>query len=102
MLIGYARVSTLEQDLALQLDALKQAGCDSIFDDTASGATTKRPGLTEAVTYVRKGDTLVVWRWIGLVVPFATSSTSLPILRAEASALRASRRQLIRPPAADG
>jgi DNA invertase Pin-like site-specific DNA recombinase len=62
MLIGYARVSTLEQDLALQLDALKQAGCDSIFDDTASGATTKRLGLTEALSYVRKGDTLVVWR----------------------------------------
>jgi DNA invertase Pin-like site-specific DNA recombinase len=62
MLIGYARVSTLEQDIALQSDALKQVGCDPIFSDTASGATTKRPGLTEALAYVRKGDTLVVWR----------------------------------------
>lgn len=62
MLIGYARISTFEQDIALQLDALKKAGCDNIFDDTASGATTQRPGLTEAVSYVRRGDTLVVWR----------------------------------------
>jgi DNA invertase Pin-like site-specific DNA recombinase len=62
MLIGYARVSTLEQDIALQVDALKKAGCDNIFDDTASGAITQRPGLTEAISYVRKGDTLVVWR----------------------------------------
>src|SRR5437764_11861027 len=62
MLIGYARVSTLEQDIALQADALKKSGCDNIFDDTASGATTQRPGLTEALSYVRKGDTLVVWR----------------------------------------
>jgi DNA invertase Pin-like site-specific DNA recombinase len=62
MLIGYARVSTLEQDLALQIDALKKAGCHNIFDDKASGATTQRPGLTEALAYVRKGDTLVVWR----------------------------------------
>jgi DNA invertase Pin-like site-specific DNA recombinase len=62
MSIGYARVSTIEQDLALQTDALRKAGCDNIFDDTLSGATTQRPGLTEALTYVRKGDTLVVWR----------------------------------------
>src|SRR5258708_14665283 len=62
MLIGYARVSTLEQDIALQVDALKKSDCDNIFDDTASGATTQRPGLTEALSYVRKGDTLVVWR----------------------------------------
>lgn len=62
MLIGYARVSTIEQDLALQTDALKGAGCDQIFDDIVSGATTQRPGLTEALSHVRKGDTLVVWR----------------------------------------
>jgi DNA invertase Pin-like site-specific DNA recombinase len=62
MLIGYARVSTLEQDIALQVDALKKAGCDNIYDDTASGAATDRPGLTNALSYVRKGDTLVVWR----------------------------------------
>ena len=62
MLVGYARVSTLEQDIALQVDALKKAGCDTMFNDTASGAITLRPGLTNALSYVRKGDTLVVWR----------------------------------------
>ena len=62
MLVGYARVSTIEQDIALQTDALTTAGCNNIFNDTASGSTTQRPGLTEALSYVRKGDTLVVWR----------------------------------------
>jgi DNA invertase Pin-like site-specific DNA recombinase len=62
MLIGYARVSTHEQTLNLQQDALEKAGCNRIFTDTASGAKTERTGLEEALTYVRKGDTLVVWR----------------------------------------
>jgi DNA invertase Pin-like site-specific DNA recombinase len=62
MLIGYARVSTHEQILNLQQDALTTAGCNKIFTDTASGAKTERKGLDEALTYVRKGDTLVVWR----------------------------------------
>jgi DNA invertase Pin-like site-specific DNA recombinase len=62
MLIGYARVSTHEQTLNLQQDALTKAGCTKIFTDTASGAKTERIGLEEALTYVRKGDTLVVWR----------------------------------------
>src|SRR3954468_17481168 len=62
MLIGYARISTTDQTLALQQDALKTAGCDRIFTDTASGSRTDRPGLDEALTYVRVGDTLVVWR----------------------------------------
>jgi DNA invertase Pin-like site-specific DNA recombinase len=62
MLIGYARVSTYEQTLNLQKDALENAGCTKIFTDTASGAKTERKGLEEALTYVRKGDTLVVWR----------------------------------------
>jgi DNA invertase Pin-like site-specific DNA recombinase len=61
MLIGYARISTHDQTLALQQDALQKAGCDHIFTDTASGAKTERMGL-EAPEYVRKGDTLVVWR----------------------------------------
>lgn len=60
--IGYARVSTADQNTAMQIDALKQAGCDRIFEDQASGAKTERPGLTEAVRYVREGDTLVVWK----------------------------------------
>jgi DNA invertase Pin-like site-specific DNA recombinase len=62
MLIGYARVSTYEQTLNLQQDALKKAECSKIFTDTASGAKTERIGLDEALNYVRKGDTLVVWR----------------------------------------
>jgi DNA invertase Pin-like site-specific DNA recombinase len=60
--IGYARVSTGDQDTALQLDALREAGCEKVFEDRASGAKTDRPGLTEAIRYVREGDTLTVWK----------------------------------------
>jgi DNA invertase Pin-like site-specific DNA recombinase len=62
MLIGYARVSTHDQTLALQQDALKQAGCERLFTDTASGAKADRLGLEEAVRFARNGDTLVVWK----------------------------------------
>src|SRR5438067_13134795 len=62
MLIGYARVSTDEQTLNLQTDALKGAGCSKIFTDTISGAKTERKGLDEALQFLREGDTLVVWR----------------------------------------
>ena len=62
MLIGYARVSTQEQTLNLQQDALHEAGCNKLFMDTASGAKTERIGLDEALNYVRRGDPLVVWR----------------------------------------
>lgn len=62
MLIGYARVSTGDQTLDLQTDALTTAGCDRIFTDTTSGAKAERPGLAQALEYVRQGDTLVVWR----------------------------------------
>jgi DNA invertase Pin-like site-specific DNA recombinase len=60
MLIGYARVSTHDQTLNLQQDALQKAGCSRIFTDTASGAKTGRKGLDAALAYVRAGDTLVV------------------------------------------
>jgi len=62
MLIGYARVSTEDQNLVLQVDAIAKAGCDRIFEDRISGSVAQRPGLTEAIGFVRKGDTLVVWR----------------------------------------
>ena len=62
MLIGYVRVSTTDQNLDLQLDALKQVGCDKIFKDVASGAKNDRIGLADVLDYIRKGDTLVVWR----------------------------------------
>ena len=62
MLIGYARVSTLEQDLSLQIDALEKAECSKIFQDKASGSHTNRPGLQEALSYMREGDVLVVWK----------------------------------------
>ena len=62
MLIGYARVSTTEQNLDLQKDALKQAGCERIVADTASGGKAQRSGLDRALELLRKGDTLVVWR----------------------------------------
>ena len=61
-LIGYARVSTAEQDTALQTDALRNAGCERVFEDTASGAKADRPGLADALAYLRDGDVLVVWR----------------------------------------
>ena len=62
MLIGYARVSTQEQDLALQLDALQVAGCERVFREQASGAPRERPALKAALEYMRRGDTLVVWK----------------------------------------
>jgi DNA invertase Pin-like site-specific DNA recombinase len=61
-LIGYARVSTNEQHLHLQQDALSAAGCLKIYTDTISGAKTERKGLAEALNFIRDGDTLVVWR----------------------------------------
>ena len=62
MLIGYARVSTADQNLDLQQDALKAANCERILTDTASGAKTERPGLIKALAECRTGDTLIVWK----------------------------------------
>lgn len=62
MLIGYARISTSDQSLDLQKDALKVAGCKKIFSEIASGAKSQRVELEKALEYVRQGDTLVVWR----------------------------------------
>jgi DNA invertase Pin-like site-specific DNA recombinase len=60
--VGYARVSTIEQDPALQLDALASAGCTKVFEDRVSGAQTDRVGLRSALDYVRDGDVLIVWK----------------------------------------
>jgi DNA invertase Pin-like site-specific DNA recombinase len=62
MLIGYARISTSDQTLDLQKDALQKADCERIFTDTASGAKSERVGLDEALSHLREGDSLVVWR----------------------------------------
>ena len=62
MLVGYARVSTQDQNPALQLDALKAAGCEKVFTEKASGAQRDRPELAAALSYMRSGDSLVVWK----------------------------------------
>ena len=62
MKIGYARVSTLDQNLDLQRDALTAAGCQKVIVDQLSGATSTRPGLDKVKEQLRAGDTLVVWR----------------------------------------
>ena len=61
MQIGYARVSTEDQHLELQIDALKKSGCKRIFTDKISGTRTSRPRLDDALSHVREGDTLAVW-----------------------------------------
>lgn len=62
MLVGYARVSTDAQDTTMQTDALTSAGCERIFQETASGSREDRPQLRAAIDYVRAGDTIVVWK----------------------------------------
>ena len=62
MLIGYARVSTQDQNLDLQTEALTKVGCKKIYNDKISGSRAERPGLTTALEMLREGDTLVVWK----------------------------------------
>jgi len=62
VLVGYARVSTLDQNLALQQDALTEAGCAKLFVEQASGAVADRPALRDALEFARAGDTIVVWK----------------------------------------
>jgi len=81
-LIGYARVSTTDQDTALQTDALRKAGCERVFEDVASGTKAERPGLAGALGYLRDGDVLAVWRLDRL-------GRSLPHLIETVSALQA-------------
>jgi len=62
MFVGYARVSTQDQKTELQIDALKKAGCERIFEEKTSGAKRDRPELNAALDYIREGDTIVVWK----------------------------------------
>ena len=62
MLIGYARVSTQDQNLELQSEALAKAGCKKVFEDKVSGTRADRPGLAKTLEMLREGDTLVVWK----------------------------------------
>jgi len=62
MLIGYARVSTQDQNLELQREALSKAGCEKVFEDKMSGTRAERPGLAKTLELLREGDTLVVWK----------------------------------------
>lgn len=62
MLIGYARVSTADQNLSLQKEALKDIGCQKIYEDKATGSYVNRPGLSQAIDQLREGDTFVVWK----------------------------------------
>jgi DNA invertase Pin-like site-specific DNA recombinase len=82
VLVGYARVSTPEQRLDLQRDALTKAGCERVFEDVVSGAQAERPGLAAALAFARPGDTLAVWKLDRL-------GRSLPHLIEAVSALRA-------------
>jgi DNA invertase Pin-like site-specific DNA recombinase len=78
MKIGYARVSTDDQNLSLQLDALAAAGCDKVFQDQVSGATVKRPGLDAALAAMQPGDMLTVWRLdrLGRSMPHLVSTVA--------------------------
>ena len=62
MLIGYARVSTVDQNRASQRDALTEAGCEKIFTEQVSGVVAKRPQLADAMNFARSGDTIMVWK----------------------------------------
>lgn len=78
MLIGYARVSTPDQKIDLQMDDLKRAGCEEVWSDVASGARDARPGLTQALDRLKSGDTLVVWRLdrLGRSLPHLVSTVN--------------------------
>ena len=62
MKIGYARVSTVDQHLRMQEDALRKSGCEEVYSDVISGVKAQRPGLDKALSFLREGDTLVVWK----------------------------------------
>jgi DNA invertase Pin-like site-specific DNA recombinase len=99
--VGYARVSTVEQDPALQRDALTAAGCVKIFEDRASGARADRAGLRAALDYVRDGDVLIVWKLdrLGRSLPHLIETVNS--LESRGVGFAPSPRQSTRPPRAD-
>lgn len=100
MRIGYARVSTADQNMHLQQDALEKAGCERVFHDTASGAKDDRIGLSEALAYARQGDTLVVRSWIASAALSNISSILSPACIPGTLVSRAYRSRSTRQPAA--
>lgn len=88
MLIGYARVSTQDQNLAMQEDALREAGCERIFVEKVSGAKAERPELQAALDYMREGDTLVVWRLDRLARSLKQLITTVEMLEGKGIGLR--------------
>src|SRR5690349_12975064 len=86
--IGYARVSTTDQCVDLQLDALKQAGCRRIFEEARSGGDRDRRQLKEALEFLQTGDTLVVWKWDRLARSLSHLIEIVEQLRAKGCGLR--------------
>jgi DNA invertase Pin-like site-specific DNA recombinase len=94
MLIGYARVSTIDQRLDLQHDALRDSGCERVFTDTGSGVRAARPGLTAALEACRAGDILVVWKLDRLGRSLADLVETIQTLAARDIGLRSLQEQL--------
>jgi len=94
--IGYIRVSKHEQNEALQMDALKAAGCEQFYTDKITGSTFERQGLDEAVAYLRTGDTFVVWKLDRAGRSLSILLNCSTLLRHEVSSLSASRRKSTR------
>ena len=88
MLIGYARVSTVDQNLGLQRDALTEAGCQKIFTEQMSGAVADRPALHDAVEFARSGDTLIVWKLDRLARSMKQLVETIETLRAKGIGFR--------------
>lgn len=88
MIIGYARVSTAEQNLTLQTDALEAAGCERVFVETASGAQRDRPEFQRALDFMRPGDTLVVWKLDRLARSMRQLIDTVELLQSKGMGLR--------------
>jgi DNA invertase Pin-like site-specific DNA recombinase len=86
--IGYARVSTAEQNLTLQTDALESAGCERVFVETASGAQRDRPELQRTLDFMRPGDTLVVWKLDRLARSMRQLIDTMELLQSKGMGLR--------------